>query len=255
MQLDQSVFFISGGASGLGAAAARHIVVAGGYVLIADINDEAGTALAKELGARARYAHTDVTNESSVQAALAEAVNGWGRINGLLCCAGIAPGMKVLSKEGPHSLEVFERAIRINLIGTFNCIRLAAAIMQNTPANAEGERGVIICTASIAAYEGQIGQAAYSASKAGVVGMVLPIARELARYGIRIMAVAPGIFETPMLAALPKEVQDSIGRSVPFPARLGRAAEFALLVDSIVRNPMLNGEVIRIDGATRLAAK
>lgn len=255
MQIQGSSFLITGGASGLGAATARRIVEGGGHVVLADVNAKAGEALAAELGGTACFVVTDVTDAASAEAAVQVALSIHGGLHGLVCCAGVAPGEKVLSKDGPHRLDSFARALNINLIGTFNFIRLAADAMARGAPNAEGERGVIVCTASVAAFEGQIGQAAYAASKAGVVGMTLPIARELARHGIRVVTIAPGIFETPMLLGLPQEVQDSLGRSVPFPSRLGRPAEFAQLVQAIVENPMLNGETIRLDGAIRMAPK
>jgi len=255
MEVENCVFLITGGASGLGAATARMVISGGGKVILADVNESAGNALAAELGERALFICTDVTDESSTQSAVNAALNHFGGLHGLVCCAGVAPGEKVLSRSGPHALESFTRGVMINLVGTFNPIRLAAEAMLKNEPNVEGERGVIISTASVAAFDGQIGQAAYSASKAGVVGMTLPIARELARHGIRIMTIAPGIFETPMLLGLPQEVQDSLGKTVPFPPRLGRSNEFAQLVRSICENVMLNGEVIRLDGAIRMAAK
>jgi NAD(P)-dependent dehydrogenase (short-subunit alcohol dehydrogenase family) len=255
MELRGSAFVVTGGASGLGAASARMIVEGGGCVVIADLKQEDGRALANELGAAAEFIRTDVTDEASGKSAVAAAIDSFGAVQGLVNCAGIVHGEKVVGKEGPHTLAGFVRAININLIGTFNLIRLAAeAMAKNTP-NLEGERGVIVNTASVAAFDGQIGQAAYSASKAGVVGMTLPIARELARSGIRVMTIAPGIFETPMMASLTQDVQDALGKMVPFPPRLGRPAEFASLVREIVENPMLNGEVIRLDGAIRMAPK
>ncbi|MGE5104033.1 MAG: SDR family NAD(P)-dependent oxidoreductase, partial [Betaproteobacteria bacterium] len=212
-------------------------------------------ALAGALGDAARFVRTDVTDEASGKAAVAAALAAFGALHGLVNCAGIVHGEKVVGKEGPHSLGGFTRTIGINLIGTFNLLRLAAeAMTRNTP-NDDGERGVVVNTASVAAFDGQIGQAAYSASKAGIVGMTLPIARELARFGIRVMTIAPGIFETPMMASLTPEVRDSLGKMVPFPPRLGRPTEFASLVREIVANPMLNGEVIRLDGAIRMAPK
>ncbi|MEQ5840092.1 SDR family NAD(P)-dependent oxidoreductase [Paraburkholderia acidicola] len=255
MNIKDSVFLISGGASGLGAATARMIVANGGKVVLADMNREAGIALANEIGRHALFVPTDVTDEDACQAVVDATVTHFGALHGLACCAGVAPGEKVLGKEGPHSIQTFARALEINVVGTFNLIRIASVVMSQSEPNDEGERGTIIMTASVAAYDGQVGQAAYSASKAAVVGMTLPIARELARYGIRVMTIAPGIFETPMLLGLPSQVQESLGRSVPFPSRLGRPAEFALLVKSICENPMLNGEVIRLDGALRMAAK
>ena len=255
MNIKDRVFLISGGASGLGAASARMIVENGGKVVLADMNRDAGAALVAELGSNALFVPTDVTDERACQSAIDATLAHFGALHGLACCAGVAPGEKVLGKEGPHGIQTFARALEINVVGTFNLIRLASVVMSQSEPNEEGERGTIIMTASVAAYDGQVGQAAYSASKAAVVGMTLPIARELARYGIRVMTIAPGIFETPMLLGLPSQVQESLGRSVPFPSRLGKPAEFALLVKAICENPMLNGEVIRLDGALRMAAK
>ena len=255
MLIEGSTFIVTGGASGLGAATARMLVDGGGNVVIADLKDDEGRACATALGRTARFVRTDVVDEASSKAAVAAAVEGFGAVQGLVNCAGIVHGEKVVGKEGPHTLAGFSRAININLVGTFNLVRLAADAMAKNSPDAGGERGVIVNTASVAAFDGQIGQAAYSASKAGVVGMTLPIARELARYGIRVMAIAPGIFETPMVAGLPADVQESLGKMVPFPSRLGKPAEFASLVRQIVENPMLNGEVIRLDGAIRMAPK
>jgi NAD(P)-dependent dehydrogenase (short-subunit alcohol dehydrogenase family) len=255
MQLRGSTFVISGGASGLGAASARMAVEGGGHVVIADVNDDAGNALARDIGGASRFVHTDVTDEASAQACVQAALDAFGAVHALVNCAGIVHGERVLGKEGPHALASFVRAVNINLVGTFNLIRLAAQAMAKNAPNGEGERGVIVNTASVAAFDGQIGQAGYSASKAGVVGMTLPIARELARSGIRVMTIAPGIFETPMMASLTPDVQDALGKMVPFPPRLGRPSEFASLVREIVGNPMLNGEVIRLDGAIRMAPK
>lgn len=255
MEINNSVFVVAGGASGLGASTVRMLAAAGAKVVIADIGVEAGEKLASELGGNVRFVRTDVTDAESAQGAIDTAVNTFGALHGLVNCAGIAPGEKVIGKNGPHKLESFARAININLIGVFNMIRLAAEAMSRNTPNSEGERGVLISTASVAAYEGQIGQAAYSASKAGIVGMTLPIARELASVGIRVMAIAPGIFETPMLKGMSQEVQDSLGRSVPFPSRLGRPSEYAQLVKHICENAMLNGETIRLDGAIRMTAK
>lgn len=255
MKIAGSVFVVTGGASGLGAATAQHLVEQGGKVVLADIGEAAGAALADKLGAAARFVRCDVTDEASMQAVIDTALDAFGGLHGLVCCAGIAPGEKVVGRDGPHALDTFVHGLMVNLAGTFNPIRLAAHAMSTAQPNADGERGVIITTASVAAFDGQIGQATYAASKAGVVGMTLPIARELARFGIRIMTIAPGIFETPMLRGLPQEVQDSLGRTVPFPSRLGRAGEYAQLVQAICENPMLNGEVIRLDGALRMAAK
>lgn len=255
MDVKDSVFLVTGGGSGLGAAVARMVVAAGGRVVLADVNAEAGGALAAELGAPARFVRTDVTREDDGRAAVAAAVTGFGRVDGLVNCAGIAPGEKVLGREGPHRLDSFARAISVNLIGTFNMLRLAAEAMATNAPGDSGERGVIVNTASVAAFDGQIGQAAYAASKGGVAALTLPAARELARHGIRVMTIAPGIFATPMLMGLPPEVQASLGASVPFPARLGQPAEYAALVRHIVENQMLNGEVIRLDGALRMAPK
>lgn len=253
MQLKGSVFLITGGGSGLGAATARMAVDNGAKVVIADVQD--GSKYAAELGANARYIKTDVTSEADGKAAVEFAVKEFGALNVLVNCAGIAIGEKTIGKTGPHALASFTRVITINLIGTFNMIRLAAETMAKGQPNASGERGVIVNTASVAAYDGQIGQAAYSASKGGVVGMTLPIARDLSRDGIRVMTIAPGIFETPMLLGMPKEVQDALGKMVPFPSRLGRAPEYAALAKHIVENEMLNGETIRLDGAIRMAPK
>lgn len=255
MQIKDSVFLIPGGASGLGAATARHFVAAGGKVLIADLNRETGEKFAAGLGANARFVVADVTDEARVQEAVDAAIKTFGALHGLVNCAGVAPGERVVGKTGPHRLETFSRAININLVGSFNVLRLAASVMTiNTP-NPDGERGVIINTASIAAFEGQIGQAAYSASKGGIVAMMLPIARELARFGVRVMTIAPGIFDTPMLQGLSEEVRASLGAQAPFPSRLGQPEEYARLAAFIVENPMLNAEVIRLDGAIRMTAK
>ncbi len=253
MQLKDSVFLITGGASGLGAASARMAAENGAKVVIADLQD--GSAYAKELGANARYIKTNVTAEADGKAAVELALKEFGGLNVLINCAGIAIGEKTIGKNGPHALDSFSRVITVNLIGTFNMIRLAAEAMAKGKPNASGERGVIVNTASVAAYDGQIGQAAYSASKGGVVGMTLPIARDLSRDGIRVCTIAPGIFETPMLLGMPKEVQDALGKMVPFPSRLGRAPEYAALARHIVENEMLNGETIRLDGAIRMAPK
>jgi NAD(P)-dependent dehydrogenase (short-subunit alcohol dehydrogenase family) len=253
MQLKDSVFLITGGASGLGAASARMAVDSGAKVVIADLQD--GSGYAKELGANARYIKTNVTVEADGKAAVELALKEFGRLNVLINCAGIAIGEKTIGKNGPHALDSFSRVVTVNLIGTFNMIRLAAEAMAKGAPNAGGERGVIVNTASVAAYDGQIGQAAYSASKGGVVGMTLPIARDLSRDGIRVCTIAPGIFETPMLLGMPKEVQDALGKMVPFPSRLGRAPEYASLAKHIVENEMLNGETIRLDGAIRMAPK
>ena len=255
MQIEDSVFIVTGGASGLGAGTARNLVRLGGKVLIADLNEIAGQALINELGAAVRFVRADVTAEADAKAAVAAAVENFGALHGLVNCAGIAIGEKVLGKEGPHALTSLARCLNINVVGSFNFIRIAVEQMAKQIANEEGERGVLINTASIAAYDGQIGQAAYAASKAAVVGMTLPIARELARSGIRCVTIAPGLFETPMMSGMPQDVQDSLGRSVPFPSRLGRASEYAALVQHVIENPMLNGETIRLDGALRMAPK
>lgn len=252
MEIRDNVFIVTGGASGLGEGSARMLAAAGGKVVIADLNEAAGTALAAELGGK--FVRCDVSSEADGQATVA-AATALGRLAGLVNCAGIATANKTVGKNGPHPLDAFDKTIRVNLIGTFNMIRLAAAAMvQNTP-DAEGERGVIINTASVAAFDGQIGQAAYAASKGGVVAMTLAIARDLSRDGVRCMTIAPGLFETPMLLGMPQEVQDALGKMVPFPPRLGRPAEYAKLVGSIIANPMLNGEVIRLDGAIRMQPK
>jgi len=255
MRIEGSKFIVTGGASGLGAATARMLVEQGAKVVLADLNEAQGAALASALGDGARFVLTNVADETSGRACLATALATFGSLSGLINCAGIAPGEKVLGKQGPHSLESFARTLTVNVVGSFNMIRLAAEAMSQNEPNADGERGVIVNTASVAAFDGQIGQAAYAASKGGIVGMTLPIARELARFGIRVMTIAPGIFETPMLLGLPQEVQDSLGKTVPFPSRLGRPAEYAALVGHIVANAMLNGEVIRLDGALRMAPK
>ena len=254
MQFNGNVVLVTGGASGLGGATAKMVVDAGGKVLIADVNAQLGESYAASLGGNARFVKCDVTSEADGNAAVA-AAQAMGKLVGLVNCAGIGTATKTVGKEGPHPLDKFTRVISINLIGTFNMLRLAAAAMCANEPNEEGERGVIVNTASVAAFDGQIGQAAYAASKAAVVGMTLPIARELARFGIRVMTIAPGIFETPMMSGLPADVQASLGRMVPFPPRLGRPAEFAALVRAIVENPMLNGETIRLDGAIRMAPR
>jgi NAD(P)-dependent dehydrogenase (short-subunit alcohol dehydrogenase family) len=255
MQVGGRTFLVTGGASGLGAATARRLAAAGGKVVISDINVEQGARLAAELGSSASFVPTDVTDGAQVGTAVAAAREKFGALHGTISCAGIAPGERILGKSGPHSLDSFRRAVEINLIGTFNLLRLAAQAMERNAPDAEGERGVIINTASVAAFDGQIGQAAYSASKAGVAGLTLPAARELARFGIRVMTIAPGVFETPMVAAFPPELKQSLAAQVPFPPRLGRPEEYAALVEHIILNTMLNGEVIRLDGALRMPAK
>ncbi|MFI0396712.1 3-hydroxyacyl-CoA dehydrogenase [Paracoccus jiaweipingae] len=255
MQIKDRVFLITGAGSGLGAAVAEMVVAQGGKAVLLDVNKDAGQAHADALGDSARFVATDVTSEADGQAAIQAAQDAFGRIDALVNCAGIAPGEKIVGREGPHRLDSFARAITINLIGTFNMLRLAADAIAKNEAGQGGERGVIINTASIAAMDGQIGQAAYAASKGGVAALTLPAARELARHGIRVVTIAPGIFGTPMMAGLPQEVQDSLGANVPFPPRLGQPAEYAALVRHIVENQMLNGEVIRLDGALRMAPK
>lgn len=255
MKVRDSVFLVTGGSSGLGAACVRRFSEAGGRVVIADVNEEAGQALAAELGEAVRFVSTDVTSEESVRQAVETAVNDFNGLHGVVNCAGIAIAAKVLSRRGLHDLDAFARVVTVNLIGTFNVIRLAAEAMSQGDPNGEGERGVIINTASVAAFEGQIGQAAYSASKGGVVGMTLPIAREMARHGIRVVTIAPGLFNTPMLAGLPEKARDSLAQQVPFPSRLGEPAEYAALAQHIIENAMLNGEVVRLDGAIRMAPR
>lgn len=253
MQIEGSTFFITGGGSGLGAATARLLAQSRAGLVLADVNKEAGEHTAKEIGSGAKFVRTDVTDEESVQDALDSAVETFGSLNGIVNCAGIGPAAKVVGKKGVHDLGLFTKTVQINLVGTFNVIRLAAVKMADNEPDEGGERGVIINTASVAAYDGQIGQAAYAASKGGVVALTLPVARELASSGIRVVTIAPGIFETPMLAALPEDAKESLGKQVPFPPRLGRPEEFAALAKHIVENQMLNGEVIRLDGAIRMA--
>jgi NAD(P)-dependent dehydrogenase (short-subunit alcohol dehydrogenase family) len=253
MELRNSTFIVTGGASGLGGATVEMIVASGGNAVIADI--KGGEALAAKLGKQAVFVPTDVTSEEQAKAAVERALKEFGGLHGLVNCAGIAVGEKTIGKEGPHALASFARVINVNLIGTFNMIRLAADAMAKQQPNAGGERGVIVNTASVAAFDGQIGQAAYSASKGGIVGMTLPVARDLARSGIRVVTIAPGIFETPMLLGMPPDIQESLGKQVPFPSRLGKPAEYAALVKHIAENPMLNGETIRLDGAIRMGPK
>jgi len=255
MELKGSTFIVTGGASGLGEGTARMLAGAGASVVIADLQVDKGEALAKQLGQKTRFVKCDVTSEADGQAAVDAALKNFGALQGLVNCAGIAIAERTVKKDGPHALASFARVIGINLIGTFNMIRLAAVAIAKGQPNAAGERGVIVNTASVAAYDGQIGQAAYSASKGGVVGMTLAVARDLSRDGIRVCTIAPGIFETPMLLGMPKDVQDALGKQVPFPPRLGKPSEYAALVKHIVENEMLNGEVIRLDGAIRMAPK
>lgn len=254
MQINGVAAVVTGGASGLGAGTARALAAAGAKVTVVDLNEQAIEELAREIGGLA--IKLDVTDPAAAEAAYAKAAEAHGPVRILVNCAGIAPAFKVLGKDGPASLDAFSKVVNVNLIGTFNMIRLAAAQMAKAdPVTADGERGVIINTASIAAFEGQVGQSAYAASKGGVVGLLLPVARELAQHGIRMCTIAPGIFGTPMLFGLPQAVQDSLGASVPFPSRLGRAEEYAALARHIVENSMLNGEVIRLDGAIRMSAR
>jgi NAD(P)-dependent dehydrogenase (short-subunit alcohol dehydrogenase family) len=258
MQLQDKGVLVTGGASGLGEACVRLLTQAGAKVVIADLNSDAGIALSTEhshTGLSTLFVKTDVTDEDSMRAAVRDAVETFGGLHVLINCAGIGVAQRVLGKNGPHDLRTFSKVIQVNLIGTFNAIRLAAAEMSENVPNEEGERGVIINTASVAAFDGQIGQAAYSASKGGIVGMTLPIARELARFGIRVNTIAPGIFDTPLLGALPEPARISLGQQVPFPPRLGRPSEYAALAKHIIDNVMLNGEVIRLDGAIRMAPK
>ncbi|PSL25193.1 3-hydroxyacyl-CoA dehydrogenase [Dyadobacter jiangsuensis] len=259
MQLQTSTALITGGASGLGEATARLFISQGAKAVILDLNETAGRALESEFPGQIKFLKTDVASETEVQNALDIALQTFGNIQIVVNCAGIAPARKIVGKAdgiyGPHSLELFEKTIRINLLGTFNVMRLAAFAMEQNEPNAEGERGVIINTASVAAYDGQMGQVAYAASKGGIVSMTLPVARDLAKSGIRVMAIAPGLFETPLLMGLPEEARISLGQQIPFPSRLGKPSEYALLAKSIVENPMLNGEVIRLDGAIRMAPR
>jgi NAD(P)-dependent dehydrogenase (short-subunit alcohol dehydrogenase family) len=252
MEIRGKVFIVTGGASGLGEGTARMLAAHGGLVVVADLQDEAGGAVAADIGGT--YVHCDVSQEADGRRAV-EAARALGKLMGLVNCAGIAPAARTVGKTGPHALDLFTKVVTVNLVGSFNMIRLAAEAMAKNEPEPTGERGVLISTASVAAFDGQIGQAAYAASKGGVVGMTLPIARDLARNGIRNMTIAPGIFGTPMLFAMPVEVQQALAASVPFPSRLGTPADYAKLVHQIVTNEMLNGEVIRLDGAIRLAPK
>lgn len=255
MNIDGRVFLVTGAGSGLGAATARMFVRNGGQVVLLDINAEASVAVVEELGKAAHFHQADVTSEADGQAAVAAAFATFGRLDGLVNCAGVAPGEKIVGREGPHRLESFARTVAINIVGTFNMLRLAADAIAKQDASDGDERGVIVNTASIAAFDGQIGQAAYAASKGGVASLTLPAARELARFGIRVVTIAPGIFGTPMMEGMPQAVQDALGASVPFPSRMGRPEEYAALVRHIVENQMLNGEVIRLDGALRMAPR
>jgi NAD(P)-dependent dehydrogenase (short-subunit alcohol dehydrogenase family) len=255
MEIADKVFIVTGGASGLGAGTVAMLVDNGARVVIADVQDDAGVALAEKLGPQAaQFVHCDVTLEEDGKRAVSQAL-ALGALYGLINCAGIAPAAKIVGRDGAHSLALFQKVITVNLIGSFNMMRLAAEAMGRNETLATGERGVLINTASVAAYDGQIGQAAYAASKAGIVGMTLPVARDLARSGIRCMTIAPGIFGTPMVAGMPQEVQEALAASIPFPARLGTPRDYAKLVHSIITNEMLNGETIRLDGAIRMAPK
>jgi len=253
--LNGRTILVTGGASGLGRAVVEMVVAGNGRAVIADLNGEAGEALAARHADRTRFVRADVTNEADMQKAIDQAVSTFGALHGLVNAAGIAVAERVLPKDGPQPLAHFTRLVQINLIGTFNAIRLAAAAMAGNTPDGSGERGVIVNTASVAAFDGQIGQAAYSASKGGIVAMTLPIAREFARFGIRVMTIAPGTFDTPLLAGLPEAARVSLAEQVPFPSRLGRPDEYAALVRHIFENEMLNGEVIRLDGAIRMAPK
>jgi NAD(P)-dependent dehydrogenase (short-subunit alcohol dehydrogenase family) len=255
MNIAGHTFIVTGGASGLGRAAAEAIVDAGGTVVLLDVNAEVGTAAELSIGPQVRFAQADVTSEEQVKAAIDLAVSTFGNLYGVVNAAGIGPAAKVLGKNGPHNLELFEKTVRVNLVGTFNVIRLAAAVMAQNPPLETGERGVIVNTASIAAFDGQIGQPAYAASKGGIVALTLPVAREFASTGIRCVTIAPGIFDTPLLAALPEAARVSLGQQVPFPSRLGRPTEYASLARHVIENEMLNGEVIRLDGALRMAPR
>jgi NAD(P)-dependent dehydrogenase (short-subunit alcohol dehydrogenase family) len=255
MQVSQHTFLITGGASGLGEGTARRLAGLGANVVIADVNDAAGQALAKELGEQTAFAATDVTSPESAQAAVDLAVAKFGALHGLVNCAGILGASRIVGRDGPHDLALFQQVIQVNLVGTFNMLRLAAAAMSKNEPNAEGERGVIVNTASVSAFEGQIGQAAYAASKGGVAALTLPAARELSRFGIRVVAIAPGIFETAMMQNAPDAVRNSLAEQSAFPPRFGRPDEFAQFVQQAIENLMLNGSVLRLDGAVRMAAK
>lgn len=254
MQIDGRTFLVSGGSSGLGAACVAEFAGAGATVVIADVS-ERGEQLARELGDAVHFVRTDVTDSAQVEAAVNAAAERFGGLHGAINCAGIATAERVIGREGPLPLERFAKVIAVNLIGTFNVIRLAGAKMIERAVDPGQDRGVIVCTASVAAYDGQIGQAAYAASKGGVVGLTLPVAREFAQHQIRVASIAPGIFDTPMLAGLPEAARESLGKQVPFPSRLGRPAEYAALARHIVENQMINGEVIRLDGAIRMAPR
>ncbi|MBE0618223.1 MAG: SDR family NAD(P)-dependent oxidoreductase [Proteobacteria bacterium] len=255
MKMQDCVALVTGGASGLGEATVRHVVAKGGKAAILDLQEERGRSLAAELGSATVFLKTDVTSEADVAGAVARTVSSFGRLNLAVNCAGIVNPGKLLGRNGPLSLAAYEMVLRVNLVGSFNVLRLAAEQMVRNEPNEEGERGVVVSTASVAAYEGQIGQAAYSSSKAGLVGLTLPAAREFADAGIRVMTIAPGLFETPMFDALPEKAKEALAQMTPFPRRLGRPAEFARLVEAIVEIPMLNGSTIRLDGAIRMREK
>jgi NAD(P)-dependent dehydrogenase (short-subunit alcohol dehydrogenase family) len=255
VRVEGAAALVAGGASGLGEATARALAEAGAVVTIADLNTEKGAALAAELGSGASFVEADVTDEAAMSAAVEQAAAADGGLRVSVCCAGIGWAERVAHKGGPHNLELFSNVVKVNLIGTFNALRLAAASMSENEPDEGGERGVCVNTASIAAFDGQIGQIAYSASKGGIVGMTLPAARDMASRGVRVMTIAPGLFDTPLLAALPEEAREALGAGIPFPSRLGRPAEYAQLVGQIVANPMLNGETIRLDGALRMPPK
>lgn len=256
MDIEQTFALVTGGASGLGEAAVRNIIENGGKAAILDMSEENGSRLVEELGSdKVTFIKTDVANEANVEEAIQHSIHTFGKFNAVLNCAGIAIAKRTVSKNGAHDLVAFSQVVQVNLIGTFNVIRLAAEKMIKNDPNENQERGVIINTASVAAFDGQIGQAAYSASKGGVVGMTLPIARDLSPFGIRVVTIAPGLFNTPMFAMLPDDARDALGAAVPFPSRLGQPSEYAMLVNSIIQNPMLNGETIRLDGAIRMQPK
>jgi NAD(P)-dependent dehydrogenase (short-subunit alcohol dehydrogenase family) len=253
--LDDATFIVTGGGSGLGAATAGALAAGGANVVLADVNADAGKTTAADIGDRARFVETDVTSEESARGAIDAAIHTFGSVRGLVNCAGIAAATRVVGRDGPHPLDAFAKVVEVNLIGTFNMIRLVGAVMFDNDPNDAGERGVIVNTASVAAFDGQVGQAAYAASKGGVAAMTLPVAREFAQHGIRVATIAPGIFDTPMMAGLPEKARESLGNQVPFPSRLGRPDEYAALALHIVANEMLNGEVIRLDGAIRMAPR
>ena len=255
MQISEHTALVTGGASGLGEAVVRHFHQAGANVVLVDLSAKRGHALQEELGERSQFIPADVSEEEGLQKAVRMGVEKFGAIHIAVCCAGIGPPKRVLGKEGPMALDLFSHVIQVNLIGTFNTVRLAAEAMATNPLESDGQRGVIVMTSSVAAFEGQVGQAAYSASKGGIISMTLPMAREFAALGIRVMTIAPGLFDTPLMAGLPEETRISLGKQVPFPNRLGRPREFAQLVGDVVANPMLNGEVIRLDGAIRMAPR